>query len=462
MNAMLDMTHKAAERDEDTLVVTPAKVSVASPATLSIEEFSAVPQLAVPRRGHVLSRVAELYGEPVREAVSVLSGSLARKPQCASLYDALFTSTGPWNPNPTLARPPAEMTAWAIASIWISGIASGELPTTATLAEAENWFFGPETSIRLTALPSARAIKKAETLLREEADPAAYRELMPYILDPHGPGSRLSVRRDPGTRTARARKRAEGVFYTPADVAHYMVAACLDSISESDPVPVFDPACGTGVFLRAALAELRRKNPSWPVSRLAVSCLFGTDIDPWPLNGAAFVLLTEIRATGETDAGVPAELWLRLRQNFACIDTLRLDPPSRGGGARPTAEHASSDGRLPLSRVFPALEKGPRIIVGNPPYANIGQRDDFAALGSVFHTLAVKATATAEIYLPFLEQMIRLSDADKCAGAFVLPLSIGCNIGAQFAEARALIARTPASGGLRFSTGNHTPCSGRM
>lgn len=121
---MLDMTHKAAERDEDTLVVTPAKVSVASPATLSIEEFSAVPQLAVPRRGHVLSRVAELYGEPVREAVSVLSGSLARKPQCASLYDALFTSTGPWNPNPTLARPPAEMTAWAIASIWISGIAS--------------------------------------------------------------------------------------------------------------------------------------------------------------------------------------------------------------------------------------------------------------------------------------------------------------------------------------------------
>ena len=458
MNAMLEMRHQPAERDDETSVAPLIEMFAAPLGTAPTFHSSSVPQLAIPRRGHVLSRVAEIYGEPVREAVSVLSGSLARKPQCASLYESLLPSAGPWQPAPGLARPPAEMAAWAIVSIWVSGVATGAIPVTATLAMAEDWFFGKEHSGRLTVLPSARAIGLAEAALRKEADPSAYRELLPYILDPHGPGNRLSVRRDPGTRTARARKRAEGVFYTPADVAHYMLAACLHSVGGQEPVSVFDPACGTGVFLRAALAELRHRHPAQEASRLATECLFGTDIDPWPLNAAAFVLFAETWAFGDVTSQAPVALWRRLRQNFACIDTLHLDPVPTGGG-RDSLPSASPEGlldaRVPLSRLFPALAKGPLVIVGNPPYANLGQRDDFTVLGSTFQTLAVKATPMAEIYLPFLEQMIRLTGSDRCAGAFVLPLSIGCNIGAQFAAARTLISRT--RGRWRFAFFDREP-----
>jgi hypothetical protein len=85
--------------------------------------------------------------------------------------------------------------------------------------------------------------------------------LLPYILDPHGPGSRLSVRRRPETREARIRKRNEGIFYTPADVAAYMVDEILRHLQKgTHPITIFDPACGTGTFLRAALHTLRTQN----------------------------------------------------------------------------------------------------------------------------------------------------------------------------------------------------------
>ncbi len=44
------------------------------------------------------------------------------------------------------------------------------------------------------------------------------------------------------------------------------------------------------------------------------------------------------------------------------------------------------------------------MIVGNPPYANLGNRKDLTVLGATFQTFAVKATPTAEIYLPFLSK----------------------------------------------------------
>src|SRR5690606_14875326 len=156
-----------------------------------------------------------------------------RKPQCAAIYEALF-GISRWQPQPDMVRPPAEMASWAIVSMWVSAVASGALPATASLMDAERWFFGSEAGSELTSLPSDLAIRKAEALLGGQQESAAYLQLLPYVLDPHGPGSRLSVRRDPKTRAARLRKRTEGVFYTPADVAEHMAAACLASVDGSE------------------------------------------------------------------------------------------------------------------------------------------------------------------------------------------------------------------------------------
>src|SRR5262249_1044579 len=160
---------------------------------------------------------------------------------------------------------------------------------TASLSKAEKWFFGANAPARLTSLLSKQAIAEVEALLRTQADASAYFELLPYLLDSHGPGSRLSVKSNPATQAARARKRAEGIFYPPADVAEYMISACFDGLSSHSRLIIFDPACGTGVFLRAALQQIRRQHTERSAFSLASECLFGVDIDPWSLDASAFV-----------------------------------------------------------------------------------------------------------------------------------------------------------------------------
>ena len=407
-------------------------------------------RLDVPRRGHVLTTVAEKYGEPIRHAVEAVSSSLANK-NCAEIRKAL-PSPPRWQSAPDVVRTNAEISAWSIVSTWVVGVATRAIPATAGLTDAEQWFFGGS-SAPLTGLLPAHTRAHTEKTLRMNADASAYYDLLPYILDPHGPGSRLSVRRDPATHAARQRKRAEGVFYTPADVAEYMVRSCLDSTDGKTTPTIFDPACGTGVFLRAALKELRERHPEASAFSLASECLFGVDIDPWPLDAAAFVLLADIRA-GEAEAQEsPAATWRRLRLNFGCIDTLRVDPANAVPEDGDTTERVEE--RVSISRLFPGLKGEPTVVVGNPPYADLGDRPDLVELGRVFKTLAAKPQANAEIYLAFIEQMTRLASKEKCAGALVLPLSVACNIGVQFTAARRLMQET--AGHWRFAFFDREP-----
>ncbi len=406
--------------------------------------------LAVPRRGRVLSTLAERYGSGIREAVAALTASIAgaRDAETASALQALRTS----HRASEIYRSDAEMAAWLIVATWVTGVASKAIPVSASLLQAGRWFFGQNATAKLTALPNDHAQIRAEKALRANADAPAYLELLPYILDPHGPGSRLSVMRDPSTLKTRSRRREEGVFYTPADVASYMVTACIDRPKASVPPTIFDPACGTGVFLRAGLAGLRRIYPEREAILLASECLFGTDIDPWALDATAFVLLADLWASQTSTDTAPVTTWQRLRHNLACIDALRIDP---AGKKPPNVRIRSDDGRTSISLLFPGLKHGPTVIVGNPPYADLGVRSDLAGLGSIFQTVAVKPQPSAEIYLAFVEQMIRLTASKKCAGALVLPLSIACNVGPQFATARKLIAET--RGEWRFAFFDREP-----
>ena len=139
--------------------------------------------------------------------------------------------------------------------------------------------------------------------------------------------------------------------------------------------------------------------------------------------------------------------------NLACIDTLRVDPAA--SIVREDAKSLQKDGRVSISRLFPAMERGPTVVLGNPPYADLGHRLDLGELGGVYKTLAVKPQPNAEICLPFVEQMIRLADRDLCSGALVLPLSVACNVGPQFSVARELISKT--RGRWRFAFFDREP-----
>jgi hypothetical protein len=198
--------------------------------------------------------------------------------------------------------------------------------------------------------------------------------------------------------------------------------------------------------------------------------LFGADIDHWALDATAFVLLVDSwNELGEQSA-IPAEAWRQLRLNLACVDTLLVDPgedalktngnknnatPLVPGGGLFFFQNPPTAERFSFSQVFPALARRPTVVLGNPPYADLGRRSDLAELGRVFQTLAVRPNPNAEIYLPFIEQMIRLADEEACSGAFVLPLSIACNVGPQFSVARKMISKT--RGRWRFAFFDREP-----
>lgn len=425
------------------------------------------PRLSVPRRGHVLSSTAERYGAPIRTAVAAVAAALRHPASPADIAASTWTA-GP--SSVAFARTAVEMTAWHLCTQWVLGTTLGALSDTATLTDAAAWF-APEDPNSLAAIAAEmgpRAHGSALAQLRSVADPEALADLMPYVLDPHGPGSRLSVRRDPKTQATRETKRSSGSFYTPADVADHMAQRSFRHAPLSHPLTVFDPACGTGVFLRAALTALCTSHPTANPLTLAEQSLFGVDVDPWAVDASAYVLLHDILAKRQRTRRTPRAIWSLLRGNLALADALSIDPArasgacsavaSNGQGCLPLSKQgkipaAAQERRVAIDALFPTMLRGPHIIIGNPPYAPIGSRPDLAELGAIFETLRPIAP-TSDIHPLFLEQMVRLAAPDT-SGALVLPLSIAFNSRPQFTAGRRIIGRT--AGAWRFSFFDREP-----
>jgi hypothetical protein len=237
---------------------------------------------------------------------------------------------------------------------------------------------------------------------------------------------------------------------------------------------VFDPACGSGVFLRAVLSELLRRSPGTDAFDLACSCLYGTDIDPWAVNAAAFVVLADCFDDVQARGIAPVAAWHALRLNIAHVNALRLDPgravphddPERIArlecramlkvGKLPDVTPKSlPTGSLEFQIVFPELAEGARIVIGNPPYADVGAGNDLLSLSKRFETFQAAPRPTSDMFPLFVEQMTRLTAPNAHGGAMVLPLSIACNTGRQFLGLRRLLART--AGHWRFAFFDREP-----
>ena len=422
--------------------------------------------LAVPRQGHVLTTVSEKYAKPIRTAVAVLEKEFRGQDPVAMSQFCLkrrFREPGAW-----VVRSEAEKLSWTLVSVWLTGFVTERIEAGAGIREAAAWFFDGLPESNPAVLVPSHIAHQADIALTECANAADYFELLPYVLDPHGPGSRLSVRRNAETSTAWIRKRLEGVYYTPADVAEFMLRECVRGLDDLRTLPtILDPACGTGVFLRAAHKMLKEIFPERTTQSICEKAIFGTDIDPWALDASAFVLLSDCLLDSVESALSPVILWHRLRLNLACVDALTLDPPLRANeegtdsyseivasltsGQLPLLGEAEQyDERVPLSHLFPTLRNVGLTLVGNPPYSTLGQRTDLTILNRRFASLGGKAGPTSECYPLFIEQMVRLAQAAPAAGTLVVPLSLASNIGTQYAETRSLIEKTPGSWRFAF------------
>jgi len=421
-------------------------------------------RLSVPRRGRTIYTEAEKRGAIVREATRILWEGADADQDAEGVVRQVFGNGGSALEDPTNGNA-ALRAAWLLVNEWLYVRANrfglGEI----SIDEAEQDFMGDAFAPVITPLSELFApgskLEATACLNRLSVDDS-FRDLLPYILDPHGPGTRASVMRDPATATARARRRATGVYFTPEDVAEYMFEkACQGFPRKQRHTPrVLDPACGTGVFLRVAFRHLMMELGSAPEA--ALDNLFGCDICLQSAETCPFVLLDAFsHATGKMPDS-PLTMWKAIRRNIAVVDSCTLvlkdtEIESESGTDRANSgvheggvvygspipvPSISSKGMsqfhgcvqwASLGRLFPSLVQGADIVIGNPPYSHLGQRDDAQELRRRYACVrSLESLGRAETYLLFVEMMWQLTRPDHASAALVVPMSIGYNSGRQF------------------------------
>lgn len=322
----------------------------------------------------------------------------------------------------------AERAAWALAAQWMVGYVVGSLSPNATLADAEAWFLDGESGLPRFApdITMAGAV--------EGSDRNRLFALLPYLLDPLAPATRRCVLKNDELLADRLARKASGVFYTPADVAQYMA----DTAEAPHARHCLDPACGTGVFLRAA------QGPGGAVHA------YGCDLDPRVPEPCAFVLLAnELRAI---DRAHPWRRWHLHRLNLATLDSLLLVPGSqvddvaqrsrrretehvraglsRGETPPPAHEHAP---HYALGDLFPDLAGGADLVLCNPPYARLAEHPQRELLTRRFASLSeCGGRSSIETSGPFVEHAWKLTKPGSGRAALVVPLSVAFNTTPQF------------------------------
>ncbi len=441
----------------------------------------------MPSEGLSLAAATALRAVNVRKAVTLLAEDLA-KHDLQSAFGSIFEPR--WS---SVAQKPqtnaelASRAAWNLVCVWLLGQASHQTKTSCNLTEAEQWFLGA------VGLPCGLMSEfvgadnnwRAQQLLATINLDRDFWDLMPYVMEEHGPGSRASVMRDPDTALARAEKRSKGVFYTPADVADFMVGHALGNYKgDKSRARCLDPACGTGVFLLAVLrAAEALSQPQDHFDRLSYVCrfLFGCDISAQALDACAFVLLQECLSDVKANQISPWAAWHSIRLNLIQVDALTLEPALPSSNEKPSetgclltsvrsqlcsvpsffcpaelgpikrhvVDRTSAVGLFAekptrIGDIFPDAPLGFELLVGNPPYAALGERIDYSSLVASYQSLS-KAEASYNNFTLFVEMMWRLTVAGCSASALVTPLSIAFHRGNQYQACRRAMS---SNGGL--------------
>jgi hypothetical protein len=298
----------------------------------------------------------------------------------------------------------------------------------ASFSTALEWFFGEAQLPRaLLACFPQEGIKAAEAELSDLDISSDLLDLLPYVIEPHGHVTRNRLETSRVAKKTRELKKDAGVYYTPSDVAEFMVGS-LASLSDARG-NWLDPACGTGVFLRAIVKCFQEYAPgSLDLKSYVISSIFGIDRSALATDLAAFVLLIE--CTLAAPHGDPLfDLWRQLKGNIVCMDALRLMPHGTTANL-----HRDPTKLAEIAEMFPSIgSRGFDHVVMNPPYATAHVD---ASLQAVWHSYsAVQMGQSADIHLAFTEMLWRLT-SEGGSSAAVLPLSVGTNTTKAYARLR--------------------------
>jgi hypothetical protein len=403
-------------------------VRAVAPTQLSLTRTPALDEwirLASPEPRSPMMRKVEQIAGPLRAYVATVASAL--QPERAD-FELLYAPRASGLGFQVAEDELAERAAWALAAQWIVGFVVGALSRNTTLAEAETWFLGDDPALPRLGPP----IKMSRAVQDSNRD--LLFALLPYLLDPLAPATRRCVMKSSELLGDRLARKAAGVYYTPADVAQFMA----DTAGALHMRHCLDPACGTGVFLRAAQG------------RGGTVDVYGCDIDPLVPEPCAFVLLAdELRAI---EAGHPWRRWHLHRLNLATVDSLFLECGSLLDDVarrlrRHELEHARerlSLGEAPppsqvhaahyaLADLFPDLIDGADLVLCNPPYAPLAENAGRKRLIESFASLSeCSGHSHIDTSGPFVEQAWKLIKPDSGRAAVVVPLSVAFNSTPQF------------------------------
>ena len=266
--------------------------------------------------------------------------------------------------------------------------------------ESENWVqnylhISDEEILQLRIDTAYRAILQS-------AEASLFASLLPYALEllEYSEEDLLGATTDRRKGIVTEKKKHKGIFYTPADVAAYMVNNCVNLLVQKD-IPLLtcrfiDFSCGSGVFLLQvieSIAGIERFNDFNDYFQFIQTSLFGIDLSDHAVECTRYTIFAFV-ARVLIDSKMNAELLFRvLERNIIRADATNLQ-------------------QLYLSN--PEYPQHFECIVGNPPYAMVG-------LGNLF--------------IPFVNNLIEHS-ATCSVSSLVLPLSFSYNNQLKFVNLR--------------------------
>jgi hypothetical protein len=451
-------------------------------------------KLSTPAYGRTVWSTVAKWTQPLINAYSAMMASANNgdRDKVARAYDNIFSPIIMGTEIKPTQEQKVKLAASAMLSIWMISQCTRKTGQPNTLSEAEEWFLGerfPPQLPRITQVCENWSSKEICATLSSFVYDNDFQDLFPYIVEIF---ETLSVFR---SRNHVPIKRYLGLYYTPSDVCDYIVHEVLKPW-ETENAPDYpsvslsciDPACGSGVFLRAVLdwhsnrQSLKEKYGQF--SRLdAIQAIYGMDISHQAIQSCAFTLLLDCIGEALAKGLAPWHVWQAVRGNLAVKDSTRIAGYPNGSVPKPdgykrskirkellnanTLAHvdaissSSQDVRSwfgveSFCDVFPEISEGFSVVVGNPPYSRIRKEKLHADLvnAQVYSKSRNELLDTA--YLPFVRMMWGFANKRYARAGMVLPLSVAYHSGKDFCTLRRAIM---AKGSWHFSFFDRTPDS---
>jgi methylase of polypeptide subunit release factors len=295
------------------------------------------------------------------------------------------------------------------------------------LSEAEAWSHGPVSTSPCGNLTIVDDDRILAPLRRLDYGPM-FLDILPYACEVFETSEEV-LKHLGGERVT---KRRKGIFYTPSDVADYLVE---ETVNRQQPLTEdlknltwFDPAVGTGCLLQSVLYKIANSDFSLTADDAVLysaSRLFGTDVSPAALQSAVYGLIVLCHHGKALQASRLHEHLTLLRDNFALVDATTLNS------------------REDLSRVFPALKNGASCLISNPPYSRA--LSSISAQASLLDEQLTADKTGHSLYLRFLPLVAKLCNQERGSGAIVVPLSLAYSTHSQIKKSRVEMLATHGS-----------------